>query len=32
LRGAEQRRAWRKKGEDCLRGAAPSSAAPASTE
>jgi hypothetical protein len=29
---AEQRRRWRKEGEDCLRGAAPSSAAPASAE
>ena len=28
LSGAEQRRRWRIRGEDCLRGAAPSSAAP----
>ena len=28
LEGAEQRRRWRTRGEDCLRGAAPSSAAP----
>ena len=28
LEGAEQRRRWRIRGEDCLRGAAPSSAAP----
>jgi len=32
LGGAEQRRKARKKGEDCLKGKAPSSAAPASAE
>ena len=32
LRGAEQRRRMRKKGEDCLRAKGPSSAAPASAE
>ena len=32
LEGAEQRRRWRIRGEDCLRGVAPSSAAPASAE
>ena len=32
LEGAEQRRGWRIKGEDGWRGAAPSSAAPASAE
>ncbi len=30
--GAEQRRSWRKKGEDCLRAEGPSSAAPANFE
>jgi hypothetical protein len=32
LHAAEQRRRWRKKGEDCLRPAGPSSAAPARAE